>query len=197
MNTSINSNEQPSPSTQPSGENRRGCGRRGRRGGALFVLVIALTAGAIGGFIGKSHAHGPFGGGMGAHMAMGGPIDPAKVDSQVDRMIKHFAVEVDASAAQRDKLAAIAKGAAKDLLPLRDKLQAAHTQAIALAGGQSVDRAAMEALRAEQMTLADTVSKRVTLALADAAEVLTPAQRQKLAEHMKQRAEHRPFWRRG
>ena len=90
-----------------------------------------------------------------------------------------------------------AKAAAKDLLPLRDKLQSGHKQAIALMGGQNVDRAGMERLRAEQLALADTASKRVTQALGDAADVLTQAQRQKIAERMKERSEHRHFWQRG
>lgn len=192
--------QQQIPSNETQTEERQrscGMGRRGRRGGALFVLVAALVAGAAGGYVGKSFAFGPFGGHMGGHVGMGGPIDPAKVDTQIERMIKHFALEVDASAPQRDKLTAIAKGAAKDLLPLRDKLQSARQQAIAIAGAPNVDRAGMEKLRGEQIALADTASKRVTQALADAAEVLTPAQRQKIAAHMKERSEHRPFWRRG
>lgn len=184
-----------SPNPTAQGQQRGFCGHRGRRGGALFVLVAALVAGAAGGYVGKTFAHGPFGGGIGG--PMGAAIDPAKVDSQVERMIKHFAVEVDATPAQRDKLTVIAKAAAKDLLPLRDKLQSARTQAAGLIGAQSVDRAGIEKLRAEQIALADTASKRVTQAMADAAEVLTPAQRQKIAEHMKQRGERRPFWHRG
>jgi Spy/CpxP family protein refolding chaperone len=198
----MNTNQQEVPSNEsPRGEKRGCCGRGPgrRRGGALFVLVAALAIGAAGGYVGKTFAQGPFGGrmGMGGPMSVSGPIDPAKVDSQVERMIKHFAVEVDATPAQRDKLTVIAKAAAKDLLPLRDKLQAGHKQAIELMGGQNVDRAGMEKLRVEQIALADTASKRVTQALGDAADVLTPAQRQKLAERMKERGEHRPFWHRG
>ncbi len=51
----------------------------------------------------------------------------------------------------------------------------------------SIDRVALEALRAEQMQRADAMSKRVLAAVADAAEVLTPAQRVRFAEHMKKR----------
>lgn len=201
--TAIQQQPQPSSNETNSGEKRGCCGmrRNGRRGGALFVLVAALIAGAAGGYVGKSYAHGHFGGGMGGpmgmSMGMGGPMDPAKVDTQVERMIKHFAVEVDATVAQRDKLTAIAKAAAKDLLPLRDKLQSGHQQALAIAGAPTVDRAAIEKLRGEQMALADTASKRMTQAMADAAEVLTPEQRQKLAQRVKSRSEHRPFWQRG
>ena len=42
-------------------------------------LVLALAAGLIGGYVGKSFAHGPFGGGFGGPMAMGAMADPAKV----------------------------------------------------------------------------------------------------------------------
>jgi Spy/CpxP family protein refolding chaperone len=45
------------------------------------------------------------------------------------------------------------------------------------------DRAALEALRAEHLALADDVSKRLAAGLADAADVLTPEQRAKLAAH--------------
>ena len=187
--------QQQIPSNEtPSGG--RGCGMRhgACRGGALFVLLAALLAGAAGGYVGKSFAIGPFGGPFGGR---GASLDPANFDSHVERMITRFAKEVDATPAQRDKLAEIAKGAARDLLPLRDKLRAGHQQAIALAGAQNVDRAGMENLRAEQIALADTASKRVTQALADAAEVLTPEQRQKIADHIKGRSEHHRWWRHG
>ena len=68
-----------------------------------------------------------------------------------------------------------------DLAPMREQMRAARTQAIALLRADNVDRAGVERLRAEQMRLADGMSRRVSTALADAAEVLTPAQRQKVA----------------
>ena len=48
----------------------------------------------------------------------------------------------------------------------------------------------MERLRAEQVTLADSVSKRITQALAEAADVLTPEQRQKVAGRLNERMDH-------
>ena len=187
-----------SPNTQQTSSDN--CRRLpcGHRRGAGFVVVIALAAGLIGGYVGKSFAHGPMGGFMGGGpMAMGAEMDPARVDAQIDRMMKHVAVELDATPAQREKLAAIAKATAKDLLPLRSKLQDARKQAATLAGAPTVDRAALEKLRVEQLALADTVSKRLTQALADAGEVLTPQQRQKIAEHMNARQSGRGFWHRG
>jgi len=51
--------------------------------------------------------------------------------------------------------------------------------------------AAIERLRAEQIGLAETASKRIAQALADAADVLSPEQRRKVADWM---ALGRPWW---
>lgn len=121
-------------------------------------------------------------------------LDPAMVDERLDRVLKHLYVEIDASEEQKAKLAPIVKGAAKDLLPLREKLHDARRQAIAVLGGERVDRGAIESLRAGQIALADQASQRFTRALGDVAEVLTPAQRKDLAERV---ARHRRGWQRG
>ena len=192
-------NMETQPSTpQPQAENpdrsaRRQCGghRGHRRGGFFFMLIVALVAGLAGGYVGKSFAHGGHG-----YWRDGMPTDPAQMDRRIERMIKHFASEVDASAEQKDKLAAIAKSAVKDLAPLREKAQAARKQAIDILAGASLDRAGIERLRAEQIQLADAGSKRLAQALADTAEVLTPEQRKKLAERI-QRGQRWSGWHRG
>jgi Spy/CpxP family protein refolding chaperone len=174
------------PSAPQQQETSRGCRPGGRRiGMLLFLLVFALVAGLAGGYLGKSFAQG-FGHFHGRSI---GSADPAKMDEHVDRAIRHFAIEVDATPAQKEKLAAIAKSAARDLAPLREKLALARKQAIGLVGAADVDRAAFERLRAEQIQLADAGSKRLAQALADAADVLTPAQRRKIADHLQRRVE--------
>ena len=73
----MDTKQQPTPSSETScGDKRRGCGVRRCRGGAMFVLVAALLAGAAGGYVSKSFAHGPFGGPMGGHFASGAALDP-------------------------------------------------------------------------------------------------------------------------
>jgi Spy/CpxP family protein refolding chaperone len=142
---------------------------------------------------GRGHWHGP---GM-----MGGPMgrafDPARAEQRADRMVRHLAVEIDASAEQQEKLRSIVKAAVKDLVPLREKAQAARQRAHSLLTQPAVDRAAIEAFRAEQVAQLDAVSKRLAQALAEAAEVLTPEQRQKIGDHMQQRRGHWRGWRRG
>ena len=60
----------------------------------------------------------------------------------------------------------------------------ARRQAVELLSHDTVDRAALEALRADQLKLAEQASRRFTQALADVADVLTPEQRKALAERI-------------
>lgn len=165
----------PQPSSFPEEKPRRRFLRR-----AAIATVIAGLATGIGV---KAFAQG---GHFGWHRApfMGAPLDPAKLDEHLDRMLKHLYVEIDATDAQKQLLAPIVKGAARDLLPLRAKMHDARRQAIALLSQESVDRAALEALRADQLSLAEQASKRLTQALADVADVLTPQQRKDLADRI-------------
>lgn len=150
--------------------------------------AIATLIGGVAAVIGiKAFAHGGGYGGWRRGGFMAGPLDPARVDEHLERMLKHLYVEVDATEEQRAKLAPILKDAVKDLLPLREKLHAARAQAIGLLGVERVDRDAIERLRADQVALADQASKRFTRALADVADVLTPAQRKELAAHFVRR----------
>jgi Spy/CpxP family protein refolding chaperone len=122
-----------------------------------------------------------------AHGNRGGPIDPARLDEHLDRMLKHLYVEIDATEAQRQKLEPIIKQAAKELMPLRQKVREARRQGMALLTAPSIDRGAIERLRVEQIAAADDASKRFVRALADVADVLTPEQRKTVAA----RVEHR------
>ena len=144
------------------------------RRAAIATLIGGLAAGA--GF--KAWAHGGHGGWHGGE---------GFSEERIERMVKHFGVEVDATPEQKAKLTEIATAAAKELQPLREKAREARKQAMALLAAPAVDREALERLRSEQMQAADAASKRLTQALADVAEVLTPEQRKQLAERMQKR----------
>ncbi|HEY2228335.1 MAG TPA: periplasmic heavy metal sensor [Xanthobacteraceae bacterium] len=158
-------------------------GGRGRRTAfVIALLAVALVAGLTGNMLSTA-----FGQGFAWHTwhdgaFMGGPLTPAQIDDRIDRMTKHMAIELDASTDQQAKIAGIAKAAVADLRPMQEKLQAAHSQALALLTAPSIDRSAIERLRAEQIGLADAASKRIAQAAADASEVLNPDQRRKVAD---------------
>jgi periplasmic protein CpxP/Spy len=164
---------------------------RGRSRRWLLVSMVALAAALTGAVasraIGSPHAFGP--------SFMGGAFDPAGAEDLADRMTRHLAIEIDATNDQQEKLRTIVKGAVKDLLPMREKMLSTRQRAQALLTGPAVDRAAIEALRAGQIALADAASKRFAQALGDAAEVLTAEQRRKIDDRLNEMRERRGFWR--
>jgi Spy/CpxP family protein refolding chaperone len=109
--------------------------------------------------------------------------------AHVNGMLQYLYDDVGASDAQKAKLAAISQAATDDLTVLHGELANTHTQVFALLTQDTVDRTALETLRAGQMRVADDISKRVTLFIADIAETLTPTQRKALAAHFAQHAD--------
>jgi len=156
-----------------------------KRGFGFAALMAATLVGAVGGGFATTaigHGMGPGHGGWGHHGTRG-PIDPANAQEHAARMVDHLSWAIDATAEQKQKLTAIATAMTKDLLPVHEKMGIARARAVELLRQPQTDRAALEALRAEQIATADEASKRLAQGLADAADVLTPQQRAKLAEH--------------
>jgi Spy/CpxP family protein refolding chaperone len=141
-------------------------------GAALATGVGAAAAGRMGGW---HHA-----------MMMDGTHSAAEVSARVDHVLKHFYVEVDATDAQKAQIDPLVRQAVTDLLPLHSQLQTAHTHAMQALEQTPIDRASLEAARAEHLQLADQASKRVVDLIADVGDALTPAQRKALAEHLEQ-----------
>jgi periplasmic protein CpxP/Spy len=170
-----------------------------------LALAVAFVGSAVTGAF--SQGYGPgfgphWGGGPGFGSRWGGPammnpFDPSQAQDRADRMVRHLAIEIDATADQQEKLRGIVKSALNDLLPLRDKAQGFRDRARTLLTAPTVDRAAIEQLRAEHLALAETASKRISQALADAAEVLTPDQRHKIDERISAARAGWGFWHRG
>ena len=183
---------QASPS---NGEQQPAPRRRGR--GWLFITTVALAAAFTGGLTTRAVTQGGFGPGWHGPGFMRAPLTAAEIEDKADRGIRHAAIELDATNEQQEKLRAIAKAAVKDLVPLREKAQAARQRAQALLTQPTVDRGAIEAFRVEQMALADAASKRFAQAITEAAEVLTPDQRRKVSERIEQRRSYWRGWHRG
>jgi Spy/CpxP family protein refolding chaperone len=122
-----------------------------------------------------------------------GKMNPEQAEKRVERMLNRLVP--DATPEQKTKLIAIAKAAFNDLHPLREKSREAHAQGMRLLAQPDIDRNALEQVRQTEQTLADQRSRRVTQAFADAAEVLTPAQRVAAAEKMAKHHGHHGFHR--
>jgi periplasmic protein CpxP/Spy len=189
-----------SPSPQHSAQAAR------RRGWPLIAAgtVAAALAGAAatqafsqGGFEPPWARPGFMGPGFMGPGLMGGRLDPAQAEDMADRVVRHFAIEIDATPQQQERLREIVKGAVKDLIPLREQAQAGRERARTLLTQSTIDRAAIESFRNDEMTLADTASKRIAQAFADAAEVLTPEQRRKIDERIMARRAYWQGWHRG
>lgn len=163
-------------SSKQNGNTRRGFFRRAG-------LIAAVTA-AMSGAAWHAYAHGGPGFGRGF---FGGGMHGTPTDEQIERRLRHIYAEVNATPEQQQRIAPIVKQAAAELAPLRQQLKGTREQAIALMSAEQVDRAAIEQLRASRLQAADALSRRMTQAMADIAEVLTPTQRKQLAERMQKR----------
>lgn len=139
--------------------------------GALVLVVGGMTWSAVA-YSGKSW-HGD------------------KFERFVEWKIDDMLDEVDATDDQRTQVRAIATAAIADMGEFHDFKRAGREALVDALTQETVDREALEALRQSKLETADRASQRLLAALADAAEVLTPAQRAELAEELASRDWHR------
>jgi protein CpxP len=139
------------------------------RGKGRKLLLAGLSAVALlGAAAGATHAYAkPHGDGWSAE----------RMEHRADRMLKR----VDATPDQLTKVHAIIEAAAKDVAPIEASMSGTHDKMRALLAAPKIDTAAIDALRAQRTAAMDQISVRMTKALEDAANVLTPDQRVKLA----------------
>ena len=137
----------------------------------------AATSWAQPGGWGRHH-----GGAMAGPMAMGG--SPERLGRMMDRMLDGL----NATDAQRAEIRQISQAAAADLQSQRQAARDLRQRSLEIFTALNVDAAAAEALRQQTMALHDQASKRMLQAMVDISRVLTPEQRAKIAERMKERA---------
>lgn len=123
-------------------------------------------------------------GGDGARMSGRGFADGMLFPGAIERRVNRVLGLVDASTEQRQKVRQILEAAGNDLYPIRQKRMENRRAIGETLAAATIDRAKIEQLRQEQLKLNDSASKRLTDAITDAAEVLTPAQRAELARRM-------------
>ena len=195
MNTPINT---------PAIVLKRGFGRRVAGLAALSSLVMLSLSSQAQGMGGPGMMGGPgpqagpggpgmMGGpdGMGYRHGARGAHGPADMEKFAERRVEMVIKLVGGTPEQKTRLLAIAKATAADMKPLREQHLQARQKAFGLLAAPTIDRAALEQLRASEIQAADAMSKRMMQSMIESADVLTPEQRAKLAESMKRRTEGR------
>lgn len=155
----------------------------GTRRKSLTTIMAALLAGSIAATAG----------GVAYAKADGKAFDPAQFQQRIEKRVDKALSSTDATADQKKKITEILQTAFKDMKPLHDKRVENRKAMVAAMEAPTIDPAKIEALRVEQMKVADESSKRFTKALIDAGNVLSASQRQAFFKNW---SEHRG-WRRG
>jgi Spy/CpxP family protein refolding chaperone len=163
------------PASQP--------GRRSPWVRRLAIGALLVGLGTVSGFV-AAKAHGPVWmfHGMG-HRGFDPALAGKRVEHRVDRVLSH----IDATQEQKDKVGGILKSAMTDIAGLGVHPLEAREKFAELLRADKVDPAAIETLRAEQVSKIDAASKRVAQAMTEAAAVLTPEQRRELIDRWQKR----------
>ena len=141
--------------------------------------------------MGGMHGWGEHRGMGGMHHGMGGGMDGGTMfrgsPEHMGRMIDHLLDGLNASDAQRGQIKQIAAGAATDLKAQGEAGRALRQRAMQAFTAPTVDPAAVEQVRQQMLQQHDQMSRRMTQAMLDVARVLTPEQRARLGERMRDR----------
>jgi protein CpxP len=160
--------------------------RRARRWRGALAGVLLLGVGAVGGYTAGS-MQGPW---WILSAAAHGHFNPARMEKRIDHRVDRMLDRVDATQEQRDKVSGIVKSAFGDVTNLGVKPWETREKFINLLRADTIDPAAFEALRAQQISSADAASKRIVQAMTEAAQVLTPQQRRELADRWERHGWH-------
>lgn len=165
---------------------------KNRRKGWIFGGLLAL--GGLAAFGAVQAVSQPFGfghHGFGPRHHMGAGFDPARMAQRIDYGADIILGRVGSNEEQKKKISDLIKANLAEIPALRAQHQAARDRVIELLKAEKFDKAELEKLRAQQLALADQISKRLTDAVGQASDILTPKQRQELVQLW----EKRPGWR--
>jgi len=122
----------------------------------------------------------------GMHGGMGGIMfggSPERAGKMIDGMLDGL----NATDAQRSQIKQIAAAAAADMKTQMQAGRGLRQRGMEIFTAPTVDAAAAEQLRQQMLQQHDQMSRRMTQAMVDVARVLTPEQRAKVGERMKDR----------
>ncbi len=135
---------------------------------SIKTMISALLAGSIAATAG----------GVAFAKTDGQAFDPAKFQQRIEKRVDKALTGTDATADQKKKVTEILQTAFSDMKPLHAKRVENRKAMVAAMEAPTIDPVKIEALRVEQMKVADESSKRFTKALTDAGNVLNASQRQ-------------------
>ena len=145
-------------------------------------MLVVVAAAAAGSAHAQGHGRSMGSGGVGPGMMMfNGPPE------HIARAVDHLLDGLDATEAQRSQVRQIAQTAAVDLKAQHEASRSLHEKAQQIFVAPMIDAAAAESVRQQMLAQHDQASKRMLLAMLDVGKVLTPEQRAKLGERMRQR----------
>jgi Spy/CpxP family protein refolding chaperone len=148
---------------------------------SMKTMMAALLAGSLAATAG----------GVAFAKTDGQAADPAKIETRIDKRVDRALTGTDATADQKQKISGILKDAFKDMRALHDKRTENRKAMEAALQAPTIDPTRIEAIRVEQMKVADDASKRFTKALEDAGNVLTAQQRQAFFKAWNERQGHK------
>jgi|KBSSwiStaDraftv2_1062776.scaffolds.fasta_scaffold584750_2 protein CpxP len=132
-----------------------------------LLALIGIPLAILGAGIVYAHQHGGHQSGMFSEQGIGAHLD----------QVQGILGRIGASDAQKSQIDGILRAAFNDFRGTHDAHYAAFGKFHELLLAPNVDRAQIEALRAEQVKSLDDASKRLVTSIEDAVEVLTPEQR--------------------
>jgi len=144
-----------------------------RRRLAVAAIAASLLA-IVGGTLAYAHSGGEHHGLMSGRGA----------EDHLEHM-QAMLTKIGASDAQKSQIEGLLKPAFEEMKAAHEAHSAAFEQFHEAITAPSIDRAKIESLRAEQLKSLDEASKRMVIAITDAAEVLSPEQRSALAEQIR------------
>ena len=147
----------------------------------VSVLVVAAAAVAVSAEA-QENPHGMRGGDGGHRMMMFGGSP-----RQMERRIDHLLDGLNATDVQRAQIKQIATAAATDLRAQREAGKGLRERSLQIFAAPSVDAAAAESVRAQMQAQHEQASRRTLQAMLEVSKVLTPEQRAKIGERLKQR----------
>ena len=147
----------------------------GGRAGRLFLQVVLvvgafLAAGVVAG-CGRHHHH--------------GARTPEEFRARFDKATHRALDKMDATEDQKARIKPIADELAAALNGFREEHKAIRSRFVKAFEAEKVDPGEVAKIRADALALADRATGKISEAIVKASDVLTPAQRRKLAERWK------------